>query len=231
MSGAHRKLIAELFVLDGRAFSAKAGPYFDLHGPELGELIAERLAEPQELVMGRRTYQMLGAMAGSPEGNDPLARGRVFAGIASTRLPRSARHSITCSSGSARGRRAPKAEPTEWQDDVVVVRLEDGDPCTVGSRFTTTRRIGGVERTMTQEVSEGEAPRKWAARRIDGPIRPNATITIEPLEHGARSRVTFAPDFENHGIGVPLLPLVRRQTERVEPRSYQKLKERLEGRR
>ena len=38
MSGAGRKLIAELFVsLDGYAFSAKAGPYFDLYGPELGE--------------------------------------------------------------------------------------------------------------------------------------------------------------------------------------------------
>ena len=34
----------------------------------------QRLAEPQELVMGRRTYQMLAAMAGSPEGTDPSAR-------------------------------------------------------------------------------------------------------------------------------------------------------------
>ena len=75
MSGAHRNLIAELFVsLDGYAFSAKAGPYFDLYGPELGELIQQRVAEPQELLMGRRTYQMLGEYAGSPEGTDPLAR-------------------------------------------------------------------------------------------------------------------------------------------------------------
>jgi hypothetical protein len=74
MSGAHRKLIAELFVsLDGYAFSPKAGPHFDLFGPELGELIQQRVAEPQELLMGRCTYQMLGD-AGSPEGTDPLAR-------------------------------------------------------------------------------------------------------------------------------------------------------------
>lgn len=52
MSGAHRKLIADLFdSLDGYAFSAKAGPYFDLYDPELGELIEERVAEPQELLM------------------------------------------------------------------------------------------------------------------------------------------------------------------------------------
>ena len=31
----------------------------------------------------------------------------------------------------------------EWQDDVVAVRMENGDALRVGSRFTTTRRIGG----------------------------------------------------------------------------------------
>ena len=84
---------------------------------------------------------------------------------------------------------------------------------------------------MTQEVSEVQRPTRWAVRGIDGPIRPNATITIEPLDDGASSRITFALDFEGHGIGVPLLPLVRRQTQKEAPRSYQKLKEQLEGQR
>src|SRR5262249_17894275 len=34
----------------------------------------------------------------------------------------------------------------EWQDDVVRVQV-------AGSRFTTTRRIGRAERTMTQEIT------------------------------------------------------------------------------
>jgi hypothetical protein len=106
--------------------------------------------------------------------------------------------------------------------------MESGDPLTVGSRFTTTRRIGRAERAMTQEVCDVHPPTTWAARGIEGPIRPNATITIEPVRDGAGSRVTFALDFEGHGIGVALLPLVRRMTQRVAPRSYQKLKERLE---
>lgn len=113
----------------------------------------------------------------------------------------------------------------------MAIRMEEGDALSVGSRFTTTRRIGGVERMMTQEVSEVRPPTTWAARGIDGPIRPNATITIAPLGDGGSSRVTFALDFEGHGIGVPLLPFVRRQTQRVAPRGYQKLKERLEGQR
>jgi uncharacterized protein YndB with AHSA1/START domain len=116
----------------------------------------------------------------------------------------------------------------EWQRDVVRVRLEGDGPAGVGSRFTTTRRVGGTERTMTQEVTECRAPARWAARGVDGPIRPSATVTVEPLDGGTRSRVTFALDFEGHGIGRPLLPAVRRQTRRAAPVSYRNLKQRLE---
>ena len=117
----------------------------------------------------------------------------------------------------------------EWQRDVVRVRVEGDRPPGIGSRFTTTRRVGGTERTMTQEVTERSAPRRWAARGVDGPIRPSATVTVEPLDGGARSRVTFDLDFEGHGIGRPLLPAVRRQTRRAAPVSYRNLKQRLEG--
>jgi uncharacterized protein YndB with AHSA1/START domain len=117
----------------------------------------------------------------------------------------------------------------EWQHDVVSVRLEGGRPPGVGSRFITTRRIGGVERTMTQQVTQISPPRSWAVHGVDGPIRPNANITVEPLDDGERSRVTFALDFEGHGIGKPLLPVVRRQTLKVAPTSYRNLKERLES--
>jgi uncharacterized protein YndB with AHSA1/START domain len=117
----------------------------------------------------------------------------------------------------------------EWQRDVVRVRVDGDGPAGVGTRFTTTRRVGGTERTMTQEVTERNAPRSWAARGVDGPIRPSATVTVEPLEGGTRSRVTFALDFEGHGIGRPLLPAVRRQTRRAAPVSYRNLKARLEG--
>ena len=116
----------------------------------------------------------------------------------------------------------------EWQQDVVGVRVDGDRPPTVGSRFTTTRRIGGVERTMTQEVTDHSPPRSWAARGVDGPIRPSASITVEPLGGGARSRVTFTLDFEGHGIGRPLMPAVRRQAMKAAPVSYRRLKERLE---
>ncbi|MFI5042128.1 MAG: hypothetical protein ACHQNA_09815, partial [Acidimicrobiales bacterium] len=42
-----------------------AGPYFDMYGPELGRWIDEHLAEPQVLVMGRVTYEVLAPMTRS----------------------------------------------------------------------------------------------------------------------------------------------------------------------
>jgi len=115
----------------------------------------------------------------------------------------------------------------EWQRDVVSVRLE-GSPLRVGTTFTTTRQIGGSARTMTQEVTDVTPHRRWASRGVDGPIRPSASIAVEPLGDGSRSRVTFTLDFEGHGIGVPLVPMVRRLAARAAPASYRRLKELLE---
>jgi uncharacterized protein YndB with AHSA1/START domain len=118
----------------------------------------------------------------------------------------------------------------EWQDDVVGVRMEGDRRSGVGARFTTTRRIGRAQRTMTQEVTAASPPRSWAARGIGGPIRPSANITVEPMDDGARSRVTFALDFDGRGIGRLLVPLVvRRMAAKGAPFSYRKLKKKLEG--
>jgi uncharacterized protein YndB with AHSA1/START domain len=117
----------------------------------------------------------------------------------------------------------------EWQYDVVSVRIEGGGPPSVGSRFTTTRRIGRTERTMTQEITEINPPRSWAAHGVAGPIRPNANITVEPLNDSTRSRVTIALDFKGRGIGVPLVPVIRRMAAKGAPKSYQNLKKRLES--
>ena len=117
----------------------------------------------------------------------------------------------------------------EWQDDVLRVRVEGGRSPGVGTRFTTTRRIGRVEQTTTQEITEASSPKSWAARGVDGPFRPSAGIKVEPLGDGTRSRVTIALDFDGHGIG-KLLPLdvIRRMAAKRAPRSYRNLKERLE---
>jgi uncharacterized protein YndB with AHSA1/START domain len=110
----------------------------------------------------------------------------------------------------------------EWQHDVVGVRMLEG------ARFTTNRRFAGAERTTVQRIIRDDPPHHWAAEGIDGPIRPHATVTVEPVGTG-RSRVTFTLDFEGHGVGVPLVPLVRRQAQQAAPRSYHNLKRLLEA--
>jgi uncharacterized protein YndB with AHSA1/START domain len=109
----------------------------------------------------------------------------------------------------------------EWQPDVVGVQLSEP------SRIATTRRMTGGERTIVQEITRNDPPNSWAARGVDGPIRPHATITVEPIGD-AGSRVTFTLDFEGHGLGVPLVPVVRRQAEKAAPTSYANLKQLLE---
>ena len=117
----------------------------------------------------------------------------------------------------------------EWQDDVVSVRIEAGAAPSVGSRFTTIRRMGRSERAMTQVITESRPPTIWAAQGVDGPVRPRVDLTVEPLADNTRSRVTVVMDFEAHGIGRLLVPLiVRRQAAIRAPQSYQRLKERLE---
>lgn len=108
--------------------------------------------------------------------------------------------------------------------------MEGGDHPAVGSKCTTTRRIGGAERPVTSEITEISPPSNWAVHGIDGPIRAIVNVTVEPLNESASSRVTIELDFEGQGIGKLLVPLVvHRQAQKEMPRNCGKLKERLEG--
>jgi uncharacterized protein YndB with AHSA1/START domain len=119
---------------------------------------------------------------------------------------------------------------TEWQDTLVSAHAEDGDPVHVGSRVVMTRKAGGREQTMTSEVTEHRPPESYAFRIIDGPVRALGKGRFESLDNGARTRLTFELDFEGHGIGKVLVPLVvRRQASRELPQSHANLKQRLEA--
>jgi len=85
----------------------------------------------------------------------------------------------------------------EWQSDVAGARWVAGGPNEVGATFASTRRIGRFEVVQMQRVSEIDPPRRWAAVALDGPIRANATVAVESLAQGTRSRGTFTLDF--HG--------------------------------
>jgi len=117
----------------------------------------------------------------------------------------------------------------EWQQGVVSGSMEgDGEP-SIGDHCLTTRRIGGSERPATSELVRRDPPRSWAVRGIDGPIRAQVDVRVEPLAE-TRSRLTIAVDFEGHGIGKLLVPLVVRRQARAEmPGNIAKLKKRVEA--
>jgi uncharacterized protein YndB with AHSA1/START domain len=119
----------------------------------------------------------------------------------------------------------------EWQESVVSVHPSDDAAQHVGSTTVVTRRVNRREFTMTTKVDAMDPPRSFRAHGVDGPIRPVVATTIEPLDNGERSRVTISLDFETHGMGKVLTPLVVRPSARKEmPRNEQRLKEILENR-
>jgi uncharacterized protein YndB with AHSA1/START domain len=117
---------------------------------------------------------------------------------------------------------------SEWQKGVVDGHLDQPGTPAVGARCLTTRRIGGANRPVTSELTHIDPPRTWAIRGIDGPIRAAVDVTVQPVTD-ARSRLTIAVDFEGHGIGKVLVPLVLRREARKEmPANLAALKGRLE---
>lgn len=117
----------------------------------------------------------------------------------------------------------------EWQANVVGGHM--AGQTAIGAKCNTTRRIGGREREVTSEVTKYNPPSSWAVHGTDGPIRALVDVTIEPVTGTSRTRVTISLEFEGHGIGKVLVPvLVKPQSRKEMQRNMIRLKARLEDR-
>jgi hypothetical protein len=124
----------------------------------------------------------------------------------------------------------------QWQAGVVDGHLENATDSgaaptapTIGTRCTTTRRIGGADRSSTSLITHIDPPKTWGVRGIDGPIRAIVDLTVEPLDSD-RSRLTISVDFTGHGVGRLLVPLlVRRQARTEMPHNLAELKRTVEA--
>jgi uncharacterized membrane protein len=121
------------------------------------------------------------------------------------------------------------ARHPEWQERLLAASVEGEGPIRVGTRVKQTRRVGGGTRAFTLEVTEHDPPNRLAFNGIDGPVRPQGRITLEPLEGGQRTRYSSQLDFEGHGPGLLLAPLVRRDARKQLPDNLQRLKQKLEA--
>ncbi|WP_370410206.1 SRPBCC family protein [Streptomyces fradiae] len=118
----------------------------------------------------------------------------------------------------------------DWQESAVKVTPRRGTPGTVGSQVAITRHMGKRDFDMTMQVMELDPPRSWHIHGVDGPVRGDVQGSIEPLDQGTRSRLTLSLDFEGHGIGKALVPLVVKPRARKEiPRDEEHLKGILEA--
>src|SRR5262245_16776991 len=93
----------------------------------------------------------------------------------------------------------------EWQGALLETELVTEGPTKLGSRATETSRVPMRKQRFTYEITEFDAPRRSGFKVLDGPIRPVGTIDVEPLDGGARSRVTLHIEFEGYGIGKLML--------------------------
>ena len=119
---------------------------------------------------------------------------------------------------------------TDWQENVVSARLLDDGPARQGAKLAMTRRIGRREQSMTSELTAYDPPRSYAFRVLDGPVRAIGRGEFAALDGGERTRFTFELDFEGHGIGKLLVPLVvRRQANKELEESHASLKRKLES--
>jgi uncharacterized membrane protein len=118
----------------------------------------------------------------------------------------------------------------EWQEQIVRVERQDDGSLRIGSRVKETRRVPGGDRSMTYEVTEHDPPRQSSFRVLDGPVRADGTISIEPIGDGSRSRVTFTIEFKGHGLaGRVLLPVARTQARKQIPKDQARMKKLLES--
>jgi uncharacterized protein YndB with AHSA1/START domain len=117
----------------------------------------------------------------------------------------------------------------EWQSGVVSAHIEGAGPQAVGSLCVMVRRIGGSDRASTSKITELSPPHRWAIQGIDGPIRANVAVTVDPRQDGAQAHVAIELDFTGHGVGKLILPVVIREARKEVPESCQKLKSRLES--
>ena len=118
--------------------------------------------------------------------------------------------------------------PSELKDKLLEAKLETEGPVRVGSRMKQKRDVGLGTRTFTAEVTAYDPPREFSFHGVDGPVRPEGTVTCEPIDEGRRTRYTIDMDFEGRGLGVLLLPLVRRDAGKQVRESLAHLKEKLE---
>src|SRR4051794_32416559 len=98
----------------------------------------------------------------------------------------------------------------EWQENLISTTVETEGPTRVGTRGVDRRRVPGGPRDFPFEVTEHDPPRKISFRVTEGLVRPLATLIVQPLGDGSRSRMSLDLVMRGYGFGKLIAPIARR---------------------
>ena len=117
----------------------------------------------------------------------------------------------------------------EWQRQIVSIKVETQGPVGLGTRVRQIRKVGGRELDASYEITKHDPPRTSSFRGVAGPVRPEGTLTVEPVGDGSKARVSVQLRLVGHGIGKLIVLLARTQARRALLENQKLLKARLEG--
>jgi len=115
---------------------------------------------------------------------------------------------------------------TKWQDGVESVEVE-GDPGTVGGKYTEVRKFLGREMKTTLEITAFELNDKWSAKVIRGPVPYEVVARYESTTGG--TKVTMRVAGEPTGFFKVAEGMVSSQLNKSMEEDFQRLKALLES--
>jgi uncharacterized membrane protein len=115
---------------------------------------------------------------------------------------------------------------TKWQGGVESVEVE-GDPGTVGGKYTEVRKFLGREMKTTLEIIAFEPNTKWAAKVVRGPVTYEVVARYESANGG--TKVTMRVEGEPSGFFKLAQGAVQSQLDKSLEEDFRRLKEQVEA--
>lgn len=115
---------------------------------------------------------------------------------------------------------------TKWQEGVESIEVE-GDPNTVGGKYTELRKFLGRDMRTTLEITAYESNAKWGAKALDGPVPYEVLASFESSNGG--TKVTMHIEGEPSGFFKLAQGAVQKQLDKSMEEDLQRLKERVEA--
>jgi uncharacterized membrane protein len=115
---------------------------------------------------------------------------------------------------------------TKWQEGVESIEVE-GDPNTVGGKYTEVRKFLGREMRTNLEITAYEANSKWAAKVLEGPVPYEVVADFKSADGG--TKVTMHIDGEPSGFFKLAQGAVQKQLDKSMEEDLQRLKKQVEA--